>query len=235
MKNNAMENSKTVLKQLCEKSHKGERLIPWIAVSGLDGSGKTTLVDNLECYLRNHLGLRVKRSRLPHDEYLVGELLDLSSNRYTDRLLFALDNRLFAERYRKEWTKDMYDVLVTQRCYLDSYVFGSVQGYSYAEIGKINGIDDLPKCDVIIHLVADYKVAHRRISDDPDADKFEYPEFMQKQEIETRKAYAEVIKGDNPNLVSFKDTVHVFVDTTSLTTEQTFNRVLELLRAKNII
>ena len=72
----------------------------WIVVSGLDGSGKTTLVDNLEKWMTEN-GKKVKRSRLPYDEYLVKNLLNVSKDNYTDRLLFALDNRIFAEHFKQ--------------------------------------------------------------------------------------------------------------------------------------
>ena len=67
----------------------------WIAVSGLDGSGKTTLVDNLQEWLSTEKKLTVMRDRLPHDRYLVTDLLNQSKDTYTDRLLFAVDNRIF--------------------------------------------------------------------------------------------------------------------------------------------
>ena len=42
----------------------------WVAISGLDGSGKTTLVDSLKTWFEEK-GLKVKRDRLPHDRYIV--------------------------------------------------------------------------------------------------------------------------------------------------------------------
>lgn len=228
------ENSRTVLQQAHQEATEGRRLIPWIAVSGLDGSGKTTLVDNLEKYFTGTCGMRVKRDRLPHDPYLVKELLNVSDDKYTDRLLFALDNRIFAARYRK-WSHHEFDVLLTQRCNLDSFVHGAVQGFSYAEIGRLNGIADLPRCDVIIHLVAEAATAYKRICDDPDADKFEYPEYIRVQEQETRRAYYEVRSGANPDLVAFKNAIHIYVDTTELTTDETFELVLKRLKENNVI
>lgn len=201
----------------------------WIAVTGLDGSGKTTLVDNLQNWL-NTQNKNVYRSRLPHDKYLVKKLLDQSEDSYTDRLLFALDNRIFGTKLKNILNMGEYDIVLTQRCFLDSFVHGAVQGYSYEWIEELNRVGDLPKCDILIHLVAEASVAYQRICDDPDADKFEYPEYINKQEYETRKAYSAVVKGNEPALSSFKDTKNIYVDTTQMTTDEVFENVLKKLK-----
>ena len=192
----------------------------WIVVSGLDGSGKTTLVANLNAWLTERK-FNVKTSRLPYDEHLVKDLLNVSNDPYTDRMLFALDNRIFAEHFKKWKNSNEYDFIITQRGFLDSFVHGAVQGYSYSWIAELNRIQDLPKCDVIIHLVAEAKIAYDRIKDDPDADKFEYIEYIRRQERETRRAYQEICAG-NEDLEAFKKSKHIYIDTTGLTTEETF-------------
>ena len=108
----ATENKSNMLEQA-----KATGKTPWIAFTGLDGSGKTTMVEKFVAYLEAK-GYKVKRDRLPHDRYLVTDLLDKSTSKYTDRMLFALDNRLFDEELR-EWKHDPeIEVVVTQRCYL---------------------------------------------------------------------------------------------------------------------
>ena len=200
----------------------------WIAVTGLDGSGKTTLVDNLEKWFTNN-GSSVYRSRLPHDEYLVKKLLNQSKDSYTDRLLFALDNRIFGTELAE--IRNQYDFVLTQRCFLDSFVHGAVQGYSYEWIEELNHVADLPRTDILIHLVAESSVAYERICNDPDADKFEYPEYIATQERETRKAYANVLKGTDPALATFKDCINIYVDTTQMTTEEVFETVANKIKA----
>ena len=199
----------------------------WIVVSGLDGSGKTTLVDNLENWLKEN-GKRVFRSRLPYDEYLVKNLLDVSKDSYTDRMLFALDNRIFAEHF-KEWQNSKeYDIILTQRGFLDSFVHGAVQGYNYSWTAEFNQIQTLPKCDVIIHMVAEAQTAYDRIKNDPEGDKFEYLSYISRQEAETRKAYYELQKG-NPDLEHFRDARNIYVDTTQMTTDEVFEFVTKRL------
>lgn len=215
--------------------------IPWIVVTGLDGSGKTTLVENLEKFLTDK-GLRVKRTRSPHDTYLIHDLLNVSGNgdpmkdRYTDRLIFALDNRILATRIRQWENSGEYDLILSQRGFFDSFVHGAVQGYTYEQIATLNQIEDLPKCSIMIHLCTDSSVAYSRIKDDEDADKFETPQYMRRQEEETRRGYRLLIQGDNPDLTAFRDIPNYFIDTTSLTTDETFliasKRLSEFLEKK---
>lgn len=205
----------------------------WIVVSGLDGSGKTTLVEDLEnLFVQN--ALRVKRARLPHDRYLVKELLDKSQDQYTDRMLFALDNRLFAADYFEWIHSGEYDLVLTQRGFLDSFVHGAVQGYDYSFIAQLNRVEELPKCDVIIHLVAEAETAYDRIKNDPDADKFEYLSYIRRQEAETRRAYYELTHG-NSDLEHFKGCVNIYIDTTQLTTEETFQLALKRLHECKVL
>lgn len=205
----------------------------WVAVTGLDGSGKTTLVDNLEVWLKEK-SLRVKRDRLPHDRYIVKDLLNKSKDSYTDRLLFAVDNRIFGTKLQELLQSDEYDIILTQRCFLDSFVHGAVQGYSYSWIEDLNRIADLPRADVLIHMVAEVKTAYARVCDDPDADKFEYPAYMRKQEIETRRAYAEVTAGTNTDLEPFNYAKHLYVDSTQMTTDEVFEFVKNKLEKLNL-
>lgn len=194
----------------------------WIAISGLDGSGKTTLVDNLYDWFTNEKGLSVYRDRLPHDRYIVTDLLNKSKDSYTDRLLFAVDNRIFGTKLGELLKSGEYDIVLTQRCFLDSFVHGAVQGYSYSWVEDLNRTSELPRTDVIIHMVAQAKTAYSRICDDPDADKFEYPAYMRKQEIETRRAYAECLAGNNTDLEPFNKAEHFSIDSTRKSIEDVF-------------
>lgn len=109
----------------------------WIAVTGLDGSGKTTLVDNLVKFLESK-GFKVYRDRFPHDKYLTKTLLNESKDAYTDRLLFALDNRIAGTHLRGIIETGEYDFIVTQRCFLDSFVM--VQFRAIPILGCLNSI-----------------------------------------------------------------------------------------------
>lgn len=203
----------------------------WFAITGLDGSGKTTLKNNLiEHFSLN--AYRVHGFKLPYDKHLLS-LLDISGggdpykDAYTDRLIFAVDNRIVSNHITN-WRKE-YDLLISQRCFLDPFVFGTVQGFSYEEIFKINRINDLEKCDVLIHLNADPKVAYDRIKNDPNGDKFETQEFIFKQAQATQTVFQELEKGNIPYFESFNNIPQVYIDTTNITCEETFKRTLEFL------
>lgn len=207
----------------------------WIVVTGLDGSGKTSLVQNLETWFSQEKELVVKRDRFPHDRYLVKTLLNKSKDSYTDRLLFALDNRIFGKQLEEMIDSCKYDIIITQRGFLDSFVHGAVQGFSYSWIGELNQISDLPKCDIMIHMVCEASVAYSRICNDPDADKFEYPAYIGKQERETRRAYAEVVSGINPDLTHFNDCRNIYIDTTQMTIEEVFELAKNKLEKLGIL
>ena len=96
-------------------SNKNKKTL-WVAISGLDGSGKTTLVDSLKTWFEEK-GLKVKRDRLPHDRYIVSDLLDKSTDSYTDRLLFAVDNRIFGTELKEVLKSGEFDIVLTQRCF----------------------------------------------------------------------------------------------------------------------
>ena len=214
----------------------GNKEIPWIVVTGLDGSGKTTLVDNLEKFFQDK-DLRVKRTRSPHDEYLTKTLLNVSgsgspdADSYTDRTIFMLDNRILGSRI-KEWRESgEYDLILSQRGFFDAFVHGKVKDYPYHVTAEFNRVWELPKCQVMIHLVANAETAFERIKDDPDADKFETLEYMEIQEKETRKGYDSLARRRDSALSHFFDCVNIYVDTTNLTTEETFELVVKRLVA----
>ena len=214
----------------------GNKEIPWIVVTGLDGSGKTTLVDNLEKFFQDK-DLRVKRTRSPHDEYLTKTLLNVSgsgspdADSYTDRTIFMLDNRILGSRI-KEWRESgEYDLILSQRGFFDAFVHGKVKDYPYHVTAEFNRVWELPKCQVMIHLVANAETAFERIKDDPDADKFETLEYMEIQEKETRKGYDSLARRRDSALSHFFDCVNIYVDTTNLTTDETFELVVKRLAA----
>lgn len=210
-----------VLIDITEK--KGENMpkkAKWLVITGLDGSGKTHLVNDLAEYYQSK-GLRVKTAHLPYDRHLGTEVLPQLKSSYADRLLFALDNYIFASQL-EEWQYE-YDIIISQRGWFDSFVHGAVKGYSYRFIGRLNQVEKLPQAQVMIHLVASAQVAYERIKDDPDADKFEYPDYIRDQEVETRRGFDELVRG-NKELFAFSNAKNFLIDTTWITMKQTFDK-----------
>lgn len=210
----------------------------WIVVTGLDGTGKTTLKSKLVGYFKER-NLRVKDFKFPYDKHLlellnntVGDGLPWQDN-YSDQMLFALDNRILGTVKIRDW-RISSDVLISQRGYIDSFVHGECRGFTYKETDALMRTYDLERCQVMIHLNADPTVAFNRIKDDPDADKFETLEYIQQQAEATKKAYDELIK-NNVELSAFRGIPNIYIDTTNLTTEQTFDKALKELKKLAII
>ena len=84
-------------------------------------------------------------------------------------------------------------------------------------------------------MVCEARTAYSRICDDPDADKFEYPAYIDKQERETRKAYAEVMSGTNPDLEHFKCSKNLYIDTTQMSIDEVFDLAKKKLQELKVL
>ena len=210
----------------------------WIVITGLDGTGKTTLKKNLSWYFRRK-NLIVKDFKFPYDKNLldlmnnvIGDGLPLKDN-YTDQMLFALDNRILGMTLIRKW-RISNDVLISQRSYLDSFVHGECRGFSYKETDELQRTWELERCQVMIHLNADPSVAFERIKNDPDADKFETLDYIKNQAKATKRAYEQLVEG-HPDLSAFKGIPNIYIDTTNISCEETFEIALKELKERAII
>jgi thymidylate kinase len=192
-----------------------QSLAPWITVTGLDGSGKTTLVRALSQELG---GLQF---RLPHHRF-VREFLGLSGGGsafgdvHTDRLLFATDARLTNSLIRG-W-RQIHPLLLSQRGWMDNFIFGAVQGVGYQETDRLLRPSELERPSAIIYLIAEPQVAFSRIATDRYADKYETPDFIAEQHRETVRFY-EAVDARLPVLAPFAGIPAICIDTTMKTTE----------------
>ena len=209
----------------------------WIVVTGLDGSGKTTFKNRLVGYLKAR-GRKVQNFKSPYDKHLLG-LLDVSGDgmpwkdNYTDQMIFMLDNRMLSY-YVRDW-REKHDYLVSQRGFIDSFVHGVCRGFSYDETNQMMRTEELQKCDVMIHFNCDPEVAFRRICEDPEADKFETREYIEKQAKSTKEVYDALVAGNVPALESFKGVTNIYIDTTHLSMDGTFDKLVRELRERGII
>ena len=201
---------------------------PWIVVTGLDGSGKSHLVE----WLASRIGAR--KFRLPFNRFVRGCLARSGEGTqfgdvHTDRLLFALDGRL-ANYEIRQWRREGIP-LVSQRGWTDNFVFGAVQGVSYEETEELLRSRELERATAYIHMVAQPKVAFARIKADPDRDKFETHEFLIPQYRETLRLFGEV-KRKNPIFKEFHDIPALLIDTTARTSEEACEAAWSFLTAE---
>lgn len=198
-----------------------------ITVTGQDGSGKTTLVKRLtELFAdRKVATLHLPASEFVHDALKVSGDGTPMGDTYTDRLIFALDNRL--THYRLLKLRETNDIVITQRGWMDSFIHGAVQGYAYHETAALTKIDQLVSPTCSIYLNCDPWVAYGRVRDDPDKDKFETLEYMTRQYHETKSFY-EVLEHDRVLAEMFSEP-RIYIDTTRLSHDQTLLQVVEFL------
>lgn len=204
----------------------------YISVTGQDGSGKTTLRDNLANYYSKK-GKVVVTAKSPCDKYIVGLLNNAISQNgyndwYTEQLLFSFCDGLLSNYMIQ--LKNHCDYFICQRGPSDQYDHGITRsGLSYENIFDIQRPERLEKFDVYIHMNCDAKVAWQRICDDEGKDRYEYPEYFERQVVNTKKLYQMIVNGNEKVLDFLRKSKNYYIDTTSLTTEEVFALALDLL------
>jgi thymidylate kinase len=203
---------------------------PWIVVTGLDGSGKTGLVRRLAQRFDAH------SFRLPYHDF-VKEGLRRSGDGtqfgdvHTDRLILAADARLTHYRIR-DWRRQ-HALLVSQRAWMDNFVFAAVQGCSYAETDALLGTRELERPSAAIFLIAEPEIGFSRICNDPDGDKFETREFMREQYKETLRLYRGFQEA-HPDLAAFHNIPAHLIDTSRLDEEAVFRAAESFLLERKL-
>lgn len=197
-------------------------------VTGLDGAGKTTLVHDLGVFFS------ARTFRLPFHEFVWPMLRRSGGGEpygdvHTDRLLFALDARL-ANYQISSWRK-AGEILVSQRGWMDNFIFGSVQGVSHRMTEELLKTVELEKPTAQIFLIADPRIAFARIEHDPKRDKYETPDFLIRQHEETLRFLARLPEGPR-ELTAFFKIPTMMIDTSLKTTESVFGEVRDFVAAQ---
>ena len=107
-------------------------------------------------------------------------------------------------------------MLLSQRGWMDNFIFGAVQGITYEEADALLRPSELERPSAIIYLIADPRTAFGRIAADRDGDKYETLEFIIEQHRETLRFYESVDAGIEV-LASFAGIPAVLIDTTTMT------------------
>lgn len=209
-----------------------EKQTKFISVTGQDGSGKTSLRDGLAKYFSNK-GYVVITAKSPCDKYLV-QLLNnaISQNEYkdwyTEQLLFSFADGLLSNYMIQ--LQGHCDYFICQRGPIDQYAHGvtrSERGYS--DMYNIQRPERLAKFDMYIHMNCNADVAWKRVCDDEGKDRYEYPEYFERQVKNTRKLYADIISGDHKELDFLRESMHLYIDTTTMSIEEVLQFALKVV------
>ena len=212
-----------------------ENRTKFISVCGQDGSGKTNLRDNLAKYYSD-LGYTVVTSKSPSDKHIVNLLNNAISQNgysdsYTEQLLFSFCDGLISNYMQQ--LNGRCDYFICQRGPSDQYDHGITRsGYTYRLIHEIQKPERLTKFDIYIRLNADPKVAWERIRNDNDKDRYEYPEYFERQVLNTRKLYERIVCGSDQALNFLRESRNYYIDTTYITIEDTFKIALDMIEGE---
>ncbi len=163
--------------------------MPFVAIEGIDGSGKSTVISHLAGILP-----RVYVTREPSDGP-IGRLIREwalrggSSDPHVDALLFAADR---IEHYRREVKPKLMEgfLVVTERYVESSVAYQGAAGVPIDFILYINSL--VPKPNLTVILDVDPQIAVERIARRGRGDKFEDAAFLRRvREIYLRRAAEE--------------------------------------------
>lgn len=206
----------------------------YICVTGQDGSGKTNLRDGLAEWLSER-GKTVVTAKSPCDKYLVHLLNNAISQNgyddwYTEQLLFSFADGLLSN-YMKQ-LRGYCDFFICQRGPIDQYAHGVTRsGKTYSEIYENQRPERLAMFNMYIHLNCDADVAWERICNDEGKDRYEYPEYFERQVKNTKKLYDDIIHGSQKELDFLRKSHNVYIDTTNMTIPEVLSTSAEKLIA----
>ena len=151
--------------------------MPFVAIEGIDGSGKSTVISLLAEMLPG-----VYATREPSGGP-IGKLIKEwalrggSSDPHVDALLFAADR---FEHYRREVKPKLMEgfLVVTERYVESSIAYQGAAGVPIDFIVYINSL--VPKPDLTVILDVDPQIAVERISRRGGAEKFEHVAFLRR-------------------------------------------------------
>ena len=163
--------------------------MPFVAIEGIDGSGKSTVISHLAGILPKVYATREPSGgpigRLIKEWALRGG----SSDPHVDALLFAADR---IEHYRREVKPKLMEgfLVVTERYVESSIAYQGAAGVPIDFIKYINSL--VPKPDLTVILDVDPQIAVERILRRGGAEKFEHAAFLRRvREIYLRRATEE--------------------------------------------
>ena len=201
----------------------------YICITGQDGSGKTNLRDGLAEYLSER-GKTVITAKSPCDKYLVHLLNNAISQNgyedwYTEQMLFSFADGLLSNYMIQ--LRGYCDYFICQRGPIDQYAHGVTRsGKTYSEIYEIQRPERLAMFNMYIHLNCDAKVAWERICEDEGKDRYEYPEYFERKEQNTKKLYDDIKNGSQKELDFLRESYNTYIDTTNMTISDVLDKAI---------
>ncbi|HLD10549.1 MAG TPA: hypothetical protein VJB89_00580 [Candidatus Nanoarchaeia archaeon] len=180
----------------------------WVVISGINGTGKTSLKEKLEIYF-GEKGYTIINFKVPFHNW-VTEMITLSGegkshgDPYTDELIFAASHRLESGMIKKWRAK--YDILISKRFWGDQIPYAEVKGVPSRLIRTLTRYSELEKPDMIFFLDCEAEVA---LSRSKRKSKYEYLEFMQPLRVNYLRFIDELKDSKIPEL---KDTPYYLID-----------------------
>ena len=201
----------------------------YLCITGQDGSGKTSLRDGLAEYLSDR-GKTVITAKSPCDKYLVHLLNNAISQNgyedwYTEQMLFSFADGLLSNYMIQ--LRGYCDFFICQRGPIDQYAHGVTRsGKSYSEIYNIQRPERLAMFNMYIHLNCDAAVAWERICKDEGKDRYEYPEYFERQVVNTKKLYDDIMNGSQKELDFLRESYNTYIDTTNMTIPDVLSKAI---------
>ncbi len=167
----------------------------FIAIEGLDGSGKSSIARQLAYFMQDAFKKKVKLTFEPHDPSCGGlfirQILEKKLRNFSHETLmlaFAANRLDHCDREINEWlSKDEDRILICDRYYLSSLVYQSNERFSFEHVMNLNSSARKP--DLTIFMNVSNKVCSERmkIRDKPE-------ELFEVNLSETREKYLEAIE-----------------------------------------
>lgn len=147
---------------------------------------------------------------------------------YTEQLLFSFMDGVLSNYMIQ--LDEKCDYFICQRGPIDQYAHGITRSEkSYTEIYNIQRPERLAKFDAYIHMNCEPKVAWERICKDEGKDRYEYPEYFEKQVPNTKALYDNIVNGNQHKLEFLRKSKHYYIDTTKMETDEVMKTAISFI------
>ena len=166
----------------------------WISVSGMYGTGKSTLVDFMYKTYKAE-GKKVIKYVMPLQAQQILQKLKNTEDIHSDILQLAKWIRAIALKIRKIQLSGKYEIVLTDGSILDLLLYASMYGYMYTDVLLFLGLSSIPTEDFIIALDADVDtVAYPMVyTVNGFLEKFKSKDVLKLQRVQLRKLLKYVV------------------------------------------